>query len=82
MLDEVALTPPEINANESAPSASPSEDLPPAPPVPDIYKIKRKTFPCPHPGCPKEYKQVSGLRYHLTHVRIPLSSIGFPYYVI
>ncbi|PIL30960.1 transcription factor [Ganoderma sinense ZZ0214-1] len=34
-------------------------------PAPD--KPKRKLHPCPHPGCSKEYKQLSGLRYHLTH---------------
>jgi len=31
-------------------------------------KIK-KTHPCPHPGCSNQYKQLSGLRYHLTHVK-------------
>ena len=29
-----------------------------------------KVFPCPHPGCGKQYKQMSGLRYHLSHVRV------------
>ena len=32
-------------------------------------KAKRKHHPCPYTGCNKEYKQLSGLRYHLTHVR-------------
>ena len=32
-------------------------------------KPKRKVHPCPRAGCGKEYKQLSGLRYHLTHVR-------------
>ncbi|KAH9891011.1 hypothetical protein C8Q73DRAFT_763833 [Cubamyces lactineus] len=26
-----------------------------------------KVHPCPHPGCGKQYKQMSGLRYHLSH---------------
>ncbi|TBU34921.1 hypothetical protein BD311DRAFT_745232 [Dichomitus squalens] len=30
-------------------------------------KPKRKLHPCPHPGCSKQYKQLSGLRYHLSH---------------
>ncbi|KAI0757323.1 hypothetical protein C8Q80DRAFT_1092893 [Daedaleopsis nitida] len=30
-------------------------------------KGKPKTHPCPRPGCGKKYKQLSGLRYHLTH---------------
>ncbi|KAL1951754.1 hypothetical protein VTO73DRAFT_903 [Trametes versicolor] len=30
-------------------------------------KPKRKLHPCPHPGCGKQYKQLSGLRYHLSH---------------
>ncbi|KAI0724224.1 hypothetical protein C8T65DRAFT_637 [Cerioporus squamosus] len=30
-------------------------------------KPKRKLHPCPRPGCTKAYKQLSGLRYHLTH---------------
>ncbi len=29
---------------------------------------KKKTFACPRPGCTNHYKQMSGLRYHLTHV--------------
>ncbi|KAL5518582.1 hypothetical protein ACEPAH_265 [Sanghuangporus vaninii] len=27
----------------------------------------KRTHKCPHPGCLKEYKQLSGLRYHLLH---------------
>ncbi|KAI0639083.1 hypothetical protein C8Q77DRAFT_1213751 [Trametes polyzona] len=30
-------------------------------------KPKRKLHPCPRPGCGKQYKQLSGLRYHLSH---------------
>ncbi|KAI0651537.1 hypothetical protein C8Q79DRAFT_933915 [Trametes meyenii] len=30
-------------------------------------KPKCKLHPCPHPGCGKQYKQLSGLRYHLSH---------------
>lgn len=37
----------------------------------DSLAKRKKTFPCPQPGCRKEYKQLSGLRYHLAHVRIP-----------
>lgn len=31
--------------------------------------VSRKKHPCPHPGCPKVYKQAAGLKYHLAHVR-------------
>ncbi len=31
---------------------------------------RQKLIPCPHVGCHNEYKQQSGLRYHLAHVRI------------
>ncbi|KAG1787838.1 uncharacterized protein HD556DRAFT_1246130 [Suillus plorans] len=27
----------------------------------------KKQYSCPHQGCPNRYKQLSGLRYHLTH---------------
>lgn len=30
----------------------------------------RKIYPCPHPGCRNQYKQLSGLRYHLARVRL------------
>lgn len=30
----------------------------------------RKLHPCPHDGCLNEYKQLSGLRYHLLHVSL------------
>lgn len=30
----------------------------------------KKVHPCPHHNCPNVYKQLSGLRYHLAHVRI------------
>ncbi|OSD05897.1 hypothetical protein PYCCODRAFT_1383880 [Trametes coccinea BRFM310] len=33
----------------------------------DGEKPRRKLHPCPHPGCGKQYKQLSGLRYHLSH---------------
>lgn len=32
---------------------------------------KKKLFTCPLPNCPNQYKQMSGLRYHLAHVRTP-----------
>lgn len=34
-----------------------------------VEKTKRKQHKCPHPECPNSYKQLSGLRYHLLHVR-------------
>ncbi|KAH8100495.1 hypothetical protein BXZ70DRAFT_937484 [Cristinia sonorae] len=30
-------------------------------------KRRRKTYSCPHPQCRNQYKQLSGLRYHLSH---------------
>jgi len=30
-------------------------------------KSSKKVHPCPHHGCRKQYKQISGLRYHLAH---------------
>lgn len=33
-------------------------------------KGSKKVHPCPHPRCPNRYKQLSGLRYHLSHVRV------------
>ena len=38
---------------------------------------KRKLHPCPHDGCLNEYKQLSGLRYHLLHVRLMISCFSF-----
>lgn len=29
----------------------------------------KKLYKCPHENCPNRYKQLSGLRYHLAHVR-------------
>ncbi|GBE78420.1 hypothetical protein SCP_0113080 [Sparassis crispa] len=34
-------------------------------------RVKAKTFPCTYPGCRNEYKQLSGLRYHLAHGHPP-----------
>ncbi len=48
------------------PSTAPREDLAENSPP---EKPKRKLHPCTRPGCTKAYKQLSGLRYHLTHVR-------------
>ncbi|KAI9511770.1 hypothetical protein F5148DRAFT_1168715 [Russula earlei] len=31
-------------------------------------KRPARTHPCPHANCPQVYKQLSGLRYHLSHV--------------
>lgn len=31
-------------------------------------KPQKRVHPCPRADCPKEYKQLSGLRYHLAHV--------------
>ncbi|KAF7975763.1 hypothetical protein HWV62_8561 [Athelia sp. TMB] len=33
-------------------------------------KGTKKVHPCPHPNCQNQYKQLSGLRYHLSHVSI------------
>jgi hypothetical protein len=46
------------------------------PSVPELstgakQSILRKMHKCPHEGCLNEYKQKSGLRYHLSHVSIP-----------
>lgn len=30
--------------------------------------LKKKLFTCTFPNCPNQYKQMSGLRYHLAHV--------------
>ncbi|OCH88612.1 hypothetical protein OBBRIDRAFT_72190 [Obba rivulosa] len=38
--------------------------------APETFGIKerpKKVFPCPLAGCRKQYKQLSGLRYHLAH---------------
>lgn len=32
-----------------------------------MVKGSKKVHPCPHPRCPNRYKQLSGLRYHLSH---------------
>ncbi|KAI0359049.1 hypothetical protein OH77DRAFT_1575426 [Trametes cingulata] len=45
---------------EPAPAAPASQDTSP-------QKPRRKLHPCPQPGCGKQYKQLSGLRYHLSH---------------
>lgn len=37
-------------------------------PAEDASKNK-KVHSCPYPDCPKQYKQLSGLRYHISHVR-------------
>lgn len=31
-------------------------------------KLKKRIYSCPRPDCPNEYKQLSGLKYHLAHV--------------
>ena len=33
---------------------------------------------CPKPGCNNQYKQLSGLRYHLSHVNNPIQIHGVP----
>lgn len=37
--------------------------------------IKLKLHRCPHKNCPNQYKQLSGLRYHLSHVRTTPCSV-------
>ncbi|KAF8272956.1 hypothetical protein EI94DRAFT_1783312 [Lactarius quietus] len=39
----------------------------PAPETSRKQKRPVKTHPCPHANCPQVYKQLSGLRYHLSH---------------
>lgn len=34
----------------------------------------KKQYKCPHENCPNQYKQLSGLRYHLAHVSISVSN--------
>ncbi|KAI0095277.1 hypothetical protein BDY19DRAFT_917081 [Irpex rosettiformis] len=43
--------------------------------------VKKKMFGCPRPGCTNQYKQMSGLRYHLTHghtQQLPHQLTGVP----
>ena len=40
----------------------------PSPETSRKQKRPAKTHPCPHANCPQVYKQLSGLRYHLSHV--------------
>lgn len=46
---------PDVNAEVDT-----SEDDPP--------RKEKRLHKCPHQGCVKVYKQMSGLRYHLLHV--------------
>ncbi|KIP06925.1 hypothetical protein PHLGIDRAFT_106353 [Phlebiopsis gigantea 11061_1 CR5-6] len=39
--------------------------------VPDASDPKKKVFSCTRPDCPNQYKQLSGLRYHLKHGHSP-----------
>lgn len=39
----------------------------PSPEASRKQKRPAKTHPCPHVNCPQVYKQLSGLRYHLSH---------------
>jgi len=52
----------------TVPSTAP---LPAAPETSRKQKRPAKTHPCPHANCPQVYKQLSGLRYHLSHVSRP-----------
>ena len=45
-------------------------DHPPSNSQPTLKAKAKKMHLCPHPDCPNQYKQLSGLRYHLAHVRI------------
>ncbi|KAI0768607.1 hypothetical protein BD413DRAFT_479387 [Trametes elegans] len=57
----------------SPPTAAPADSAPavlgdsPGAENASPAKPKRKLHPCPRPGCGKQYKQLSGLRYHLSH---------------
>jgi myb proto-oncogene protein len=48
-------------------STVPSTAHLPAPEASRKQKRPAKTHPCPHANCPQVYKQLSGLRYHLSH---------------
>ncbi|KAH9081845.1 hypothetical protein EDB83DRAFT_589493 [Lactarius deliciosus] len=48
-------------------STVPANSHLPAPETSRKQKRPAKTHPCPHANCPQVYKQLSGLRYHLSH---------------
>jgi hypothetical protein len=48
-------------------STVPANDHLPAPETSRKQTRPAKTHPCPHANCPQVYKQLSGLRYHLSH---------------
>ena len=57
-----------LQAITSFTSTVPSTAQPPASETPRKQKRPARTHPCPHANCPQVYKQLSGLRYHLSHV--------------
>lgn len=56
-----------LQAITSITSAVPSTGQPPASETSRKQKRPTRTHPCPHLNCPQVYKQLSGLRYHLSH---------------
>ena len=62
-----------LQAITSFTSTVPSTAQPPALETPRKQKRPLRTHPCPHANCPQVYKQLSGLRYHLSHVSPPCS---------
>ncbi|KAN0124953.1 hypothetical protein V8E52_001505 [Russula decolorans] len=56
-----------LQAITSFTSTVPSTAHPPASEMPRRQKRPARTHPCPHANCPQVYKQLSGLRYHLSH---------------
>ena len=61
--------------SETSAAPAPSHEDSAEKPTPE--KPKRKLHSCPRPGCTKVYKQLSGLRYHLTHVRSYIVRVTF-----
>lgn len=57
-----------LQAITSFTSTVPSTAQPPVSEMPRKQKRPARTHPCPHANCPQVYKQLSGLRYHLSHV--------------
>ncbi|KAI0374497.1 hypothetical protein BV20DRAFT_1118498 [Pilatotrama ljubarskyi] len=65
---------PETHAADGPPNATTQAGLALVAPASEVRlgstsppKPRRKLHPCPRPGCGKQYKQLSGLRYHLSH---------------
>src|SRR5712672_2546694 len=57
-----------LQAITSFTSTVPASSQPPVSETSRKQKRPARTHPCPHANCPQVYKQLSGLRYHLSHV--------------